>query len=81
MKKLDQSVFNGQPECMKWAFVNESGVVWVTSKKPRLGKSKTDSNLKCFYTFGDGVQAACVDGEYDADNWQHSLILRSGGAQ
>lgn len=79
MKQLDQSVFNGQPKCMKWAVVNESGAAWVTSKKPKIGPSKIDG-LQCFYTQGI-VEIARIAGGYDAADWQKSLILRSGGAR
>jgi hypothetical protein len=74
MKQITQAVFNGQPECMKWAVVNESGAVWVTSKKPRLGPSKIDG-LQCFYTQGI-VESAYIGDGYDAADWQNSLIRR-----
>ncbi len=62
LKKLDQSVFDGLPSEYKFADVDEHGRVFVYTHKPCV---------KCF----DG-KLSLIPGNFDATNWQNSLIKR-----
>lgn len=67
LKKLDQSVFDGLPPEYKFADVDANGRVFVYDYRPCV---------KCF----DG-KLHLIPGEFDATDWQNSLIVREEEAR
>lgn len=68
LKQLDQSVFDGEPEQIKWAMVTSEGAVLKLEFKPVIKDG-------LWYWIG-GCRQHSLIGQYDASNWQNSLIER-----
>lgn len=70
LPKLTAEVFN-RPDCpawAKWAAVDSDGEGWFYEEKPVIGVVDTFVNVT--------LRAQCIDGEFDASDWQNSLIER-----
>lgn len=67
-KKLDQSIFNDEPPHLRWAAIEEDGSVYLFAKKPFIDLCKWAAGV-------DEVEVYIGD-DYDASNWQNSLIER-----
>ena len=67
-KKLDQSIFNDEPPHLRWAAIEEDGSVYLFAKKPFIDLCKWAAAV-------DEVEVYIGD-DYDASNWQNSLIER-----
>lgn len=67
-KNLDQSVFDDEPLHLKWAAIEEDGSVYLFAKKPFIDLHK--------WAAGTDEVEVYVGNEYDASNWQDSLIER-----
>ena len=70
LKQLDQSVFDGEPEQIKWAVVTKEGAVLKFALEPVV------SNGLWHWTHRNFCRKHSLIGEYDASNWQNSLIER-----
>lgn len=68
LKVLDQSVFDDEPPHLKWAAVEEDGSVYLFAKKPFIDLCKWAAGV-------DEVEVYIGD-DYDASDWQNSLIER-----
>lgn len=70
LKQLDQSVFDGLDEKWRFAAVDDDGRAYYFMKKPVI-----DQDDPCFI---DGSTTRCkwIGDDYDASNWQNSLIER-----
>lgn len=68
LKKLDQSIFNDEPPHLRWAAIEEDGSVYLFAKKPFIDLCKWAAGV-------DEVEVYIGD-DYDASNWQNSLIER-----
>ena len=69
LKQLDQSVFNGLDEKWRWFGVNSDGSTIRATDKPKINVSNNGFIL----LIGD---SEFFDDNYDASNWQNSLIKR-----
>lgn len=67
-KKLDQSIFNDEPPHLRWAAIEEDGSVYLFAKKPFIDL--------CKWAAGTDEVEVYIGTEYDASNWQNSLIER-----
>ena len=70
LPKLTAEVFD-RPDCpawAKWAAVDGDGEGWFYEEKPVIGVVDTFVNVT--------LRAQCIDGEFDATDWKHSLIER-----
>ncbi len=67
-KNLDQLIFDDEPQHLKWAAIEEDGSVYLFAKKPFIDLHKWAAGM-------DEVEVY-VGNEYDASNWQDSLIER-----
>ena len=68
LKQLDQSVFDDEPPHLRWAAIEEDGSVYLFAKKPFIDLCKWAAGV-------DEVEVYIGD-DYDASNWQNSLIER-----
>lgn len=70
IKTLDQSVFDGHTPDWKWAAVDANGRAAIYTHRPIL----------CFEAWDNDTAVTSIylmlDGDYDATNWQNSLIER-----
>ena len=74
-KQLDQSVFDGLDEKWQWATVSSIGMPVVYSYKPAGNKARfSDSTTQEMISAGKVMRVDEYD--YDATNWQNSLIER-----
>lgn len=75
LKQLDQSVFNGLDEKWRFAMVSSVGIPFVYDYKP-TGKRHflSDSSAQLMVNLGKVMRIDEYD--YDASNWQNSLIER-----
>ena len=69
LKQLDQSVFDGLDEKWRWFGVNSDGSTIRATDKPKINVSNNGFIL----LIGDSEFS---DDNYDASNWQNSLIER-----
>ena len=67
-KNLDQSIFDDEPPHLKWAAIEEDGSVYLFAKKPFIDLHK--------WAAGVDETEVYIGNEYDASNWQDSLIER-----
>ena len=67
-KKLDQSIFNDAPPHLRWAAIEEDGSVYLFAKKPFIDL--------CKWAAGTDEVEVYIGTEYDASDWQNSLIER-----
>ena len=75
LKQLDQSVFDGLDEKWQWATVSSIGMPVVYSYKPAGNKARfSDSTTQEMISAGKVMRVDEYD--YDATNWQNSLIER-----
>ena len=75
LKQLDQSVFDGLDEKWQWATVSSIGMPFVYSYKPAGNKARfSDSTTQEMISAGKVMRVDEYD--YDATNWQNSLIER-----
>ena len=70
LKQLDQSVFDGEPEQIKWAVVTNEGAVLKFELEPVV------KDGLWHWTHSNGCRQHALIGQYDASNWQNSLIER-----
>lgn len=70
LKQLDQSVFDGEPEQIKWAVVTSEGAVLKFELEPVV------KDGLWHWTHSNGCRQHSLIGQYDASNWQNSLIER-----
>lgn len=70
LKQLDQSVFDGEPEQIKWAVVTNEGAVLKFELEPVV------KDGLWHWTHGNGCRQHALIGQYDASNWKNSLIER-----
>ncbi|WP_131667421.1 hypothetical protein [Psychrobacter pygoscelis] len=74
LKKLDQSVFDGQDEKYQWAAVGADGAVYLYTYQPtRTALNISDEAQK---RFENKEVIRVSSGGYDTSNWQNSLIKR-----
>ena len=67
-KKLDQSIFDDEPPHLRWAAIEEDGSVYLFAKKPFIDL--------CKWAAGTDEVEVYIGTEYDASDWQNSLIER-----
>ena len=70
LKQLDQSVFDGLDEKWRFAAVDDDGRAYYFMKKPVI-----DQDDPCFID-EDTTRCKWIGDDYDASNWQNSLIER-----
>ena len=70
LKQLNQSVFNNMHERWKFAAVDDDGRAYGFMKKPVI-----DQDDPCFID-EDTTRCKWIGDDYDASNWQNSLIER-----
>lgn len=68
LKQLDQSVFDGLSNELRFASVDDDGRVFAFDVKPELMSREWDVPCNKICQF--------IDDDYDASNWQNSLIER-----
>ena len=69
LKQLDQSVFKQWPDCWKFFAIDKDGGGWRYREEPKIDKG--DNRWSSSNTV-----PLRVGGDYDASNWQNSLIER-----
>jgi len=70
LKQLDQSVFDGEPEQIKWAVVTSEGAVLKFELEPVVKGGLWS------WAHSNGCRQHALIGQYDTTNWQNSLIER-----